>query len=42
MTRETATPALGQEKGYLHLIDTSKKWYKNRGIIVLNLWILLL
>ena len=43
MTNEP-TPAakLGQENGYLQLVDSSKKWYKNRRLIVLNLWIVLL
>ncbi|KAI0056386.1 hexose transporter [Artomyces pyxidatus] len=30
------------EAFYLQLIDTSKPWYKNRRLVTLNLWILLL
>ncbi|TFK59966.1 hexose transporter [Pluteus cervinus] len=30
------------QKSYMHLVDTSRPWYKNRRIVVLNLWIMLL
>ncbi|THH04380.1 hypothetical protein EW145_g5564 [Phellinidium pouzarii] len=30
------------QNDYHHLVDTSKKWYKNRRLVVLNSWIFLL
>ncbi|EJC98582.1 hexose transporter [Fomitiporia mediterranea MF3/22] len=42
MAVETAVLGPNAETDYHKLIDPSKKWYKNRRLIVLNLWILLL
>ncbi|KAH8111990.1 hexose transporter [Phellopilus nigrolimitatus] len=38
----SAAPAPKQGEDFHYLVDTSKKWYKNRRLVVLNLWILLL
>ncbi|KAI5120581.1 hypothetical protein M0805_002531 [Coniferiporia weirii] len=35
-------PTPEHNNDYHHLVDTSKKWYKNRRLVILNLWILLL
>ncbi|RDB15613.1 Lactose permease [Hypsizygus marmoreus] len=36
-------PAIATKNaGYAHLIDTSKPWWKNRRLILLNIWIALL
>ena len=32
----------GGENSYKHLVDPTKKWYKNSRLIRLNLWIVLL
>lgn len=37
-----AAPPVAVENSYKHLIDPTKKWYKNSRLIKLNLWILLL
>ncbi|KAH0835887.1 hexose transporter [Lanmaoa asiatica] len=37
-----APPAPVQETSLAHLIDPTKKWYNNKGLIALNAWIVLL
>ncbi|KAF6745384.1 hexose transporter [Ephemerocybe angulata] len=37
-----AVATSGENSGYAHLIDPNRKWYKNRRLVALNAWILLL
>ncbi|KAF5314555.1 hypothetical protein D9611_007223 [Ephemerocybe angulata] len=37
-----AVATSGETSGYAHLIDPNRKWYKNRRLVALNAWILLL
>ena len=37
-----AAPVISKQTDYHSLIDPTKKWYKNRRLILLNSWILLL
>lgn len=39
---QLSDPSPAPEADYHQFIDPSKKWYKNRRLVVLNLWIFLL